>query len=524
LARGALVGALAALVASGVMLWAGRSWGGAIVAQLLSDRMTAIIPLKVFDRALSALESDAKPFTLAGLTIAQVALGALGGAAYARVARSGARARLAGGATLALVVWLLLNLVAAPLGNVGVFAKDLERGVGATQATFILAAVIFGALTALCLPLPAFALPHATDAGRRRLLTVGALGAPAFISTIYIGRYVQELRGRNARINDTVATTAPPAPATNAPASAPQPAPTGFAFAGMPPEVTPVDQFYIVSKNFVDPKVDAGSWMLEVSGLVNTPLRLSYTDLTNRPSTEFTSTLECISNEVGGHFMSNGVWQGFPLATLLDEAGLQDGVYDIELHGADGYVESIPLEKARDPQVMVVHTLDGQPLPDEHGKPARLIVPNIYGMKNVKWLTRIVAVKTDVIGYWEDRGWSDVATVQLMSRIDAPKSGTKAPVGQPLRVGGVAFAGQRGIAAVEVSLDGEKTWQMAELDDAPSPLTWRLWAYTFTPTQTGKLSVTVRATDRLGNLQDATERDTLPDGATGYHAISLKVV
>jgi hypothetical protein len=292
----------------------------------------------------------------------------------------------------------------------------------------------------------------------------------------------------------------------------------------MPPEVTPVDDFYIVSKNFVDPTVDTGGWSLEVSGLVNTPLNLSFTDLSARPSTEFTSTLECISNSVGGNYISTGVWQGFPLATLLNEAGLQDGIVDIELHAADGYVESIPLEKALEPDVMLVHTLDGAPLPDEHGKPARLIVPNIYGMKNVKWLTKIVAVNGDVQGYWQNRGWSDVATVNTMSRIDTPKSGAKVLVNQPIRIGGIAFAGFRGIANVDVSTDGGKTWNTAELAPEVSALTWRLWAFNYTPTATGKVSLAVRATDGTGAPQDNEKRPTLPDGATGYDTSSLKVV
>jgi DMSO/TMAO reductase YedYZ molybdopterin-dependent catalytic subunit len=292
----------------------------------------------------------------------------------------------------------------------------------------------------------------------------------------------------------------------------------------MPQEITPTDEFYVVSKNFQDPTVDSSEWTLEVSGIVGNPLSLSYTDLVLRESTEFVATLECISNPVGGKYISNATWRGFPLAELLREAGIGDGVVDIELHAADGYVESIPLAEALAEDTMVVHTMNGAPLTDEHGAPARLIVPGIFGMKNVKWLTGIVAVDEDVQGFWQERGWSDDATIVTMSKVSTPRGGANLPLGQPFKAGGVAFAGDRGIQKVEVSFNGGVTWQEADLSEPLSRNAWRLWSFEQTPKVTGIQWITVRATDGTGETQTAETRDTLPDGATGHHQIRMTVV
>jgi DMSO/TMAO reductase YedYZ molybdopterin-dependent catalytic subunit len=513
LLRGALVGAVAGLVASGVMLWAGSAWGGVILAQLLSDRMTDIVPTSLFGRALGELESNAKPLTLAGLTIAQVVGGAIIGAAYARFAGRDVGRRLAGGLALSVVVWASLAFVAAPLGEVGLLALDAPGDVWRTQATFVLAAVVFGVLVAAFVPWPVTwqegnAEP---DRQRRRLIQVagfGALALPALWSAGYVGREVQQLREKGVS----------PEPRARA-----EPGAGPFAFAGMPLEVTPTDEFYVVSKNFQDPTVDSSSWTLEIGGLVDTPLTLSYSDLMVRESVEFVSTLECISNTVGGKYISTATWLGFPLVDLLREAGLHDGIVDIELHAADGYVESIPLAEALAEDTMVVHTMNGEPLNDEHGAPARLIVPGIFGMKNVKWLTQVLAVDEDIKGYWQERGWSDPAPVVTMSKISTPRSGDEIPAGQPFKAGGVAFSGDRGIQRVEVSFDGGATWNDAQLSDPLSPLAWRLWSIEHTPAAPGLLWITVRATDGTGEVQTAEERMTLPDGATGHHSIRVTI-
>ena len=509
--QGALIGGLAALIASGIMLWTGRAWGGAILAQLMSERIIDLTPLSVFSRILAALESNAKPLTLLGLTLVQTFAGAGIGAFYARrVAGTDVLRRLTGGLVLSLLVWLFLSIVAAPLGSVGLFARDAQNA-GATQATFVLAALSFGAIVATFLPWPF--LRNATtapEASRRRLIQlagISVLALPALVATGYIGRYVQQLR-----------TTFSPELATVT-----EDGPGEFDFAGMPEEITPTDAFYVVSKNFVDPEVDSSGWALEVGGLVEQPFSLSYTDLIARDSVEFTATLECISNDVGGPYISNAVWRGFPLSELLNDAGLQDGIVDLEMHAADGYVESMPIEKALD-DVMLVHTMNGEPLTYGHGYPARLIVPGILGMKNVKWVTLLIAVNQDIQGYWQERGWSDIATMLTMSRIDTPKKGYKATLGETVQIGGVAFGGELGISRVEISLDDGATWHDARLSDPLSDLSWRLWSHDYLADQPGTRKMVIRATNGEGVLQEIAEQPPLPAGSTGYHRESFEVV
>ncbi len=291
---------------------------------------------------------------------------------------------------------------------------------------------------------------------------------------------------------------------------------------GLTPEITPAAQFYRVSKNLFDPVVEAADWRLQIDGLVERPYTLTYEQLRQLPAVERVVTLACISNEVGGDLISTARWRGVPLKTLVERAGLREGVVDIGLEAADDYTDSIPLAKALHPDTLVVWEMNGQPLPPEHGFPARLIVPGIYGMKNVKWLTRITAVAEDVLGFWERRGWSDQAVVKTMSRIDVPLAGSRLR-DETIVVAGIAFAGDRGIRRVEVSVDGGRTWTPAQLKRPLSPYSWVHWAVAWRPTAAGRYTLTVRAVDGRGEVQTAQRSPTAPDGASGWHTIEVRV-
>ncbi len=240
------------------------------------------------------------------------------------------------------------------------------------------------------------------------------------------------------------------------------------------------------------------------------------------PTQQQYESMECISNDVGGSYMSNALWEGVRLADLLQKAGVKPGATKIVLHAYDDYADSIHLSKALEPTTLVAVRMNGVTLPDGHGFPARVLVPGIYGMKHVKWLTGIEVVNYDFQGYWQQRGWSDPAPVLLTSRIDTPLDGSTAHAHRTTYVAGVAFSGNRGISEVDVSLDGGKNWQIATLKRPLSQLTWVLWEIAWTP-QPGNYTIVVRAVDMQGNVQDPRESSTLPDGATGYHSISVSV-
>ena len=290
-------------------------------------------------------------------------------------------------------------------------------------------------------------------------------------------------------------------------------------------EVTPNEEFYVISKNFIDPVIDSERWGLEITGLVERPHTLTYQELTALPSVERYVTLECISNEVGGDLISNALVarraaRGHP----RECARLKPGIVDVAFESEDGYSESIPVERAMRDEVMVVYEMNGEPLPESHGFPARLIVPGFFGLKSVKWLKKIEPVPIDYVGYWQQRGWTDDPVVKTMSRIDTPATKTVEPRG-PLQLGGVAFAGDRGISKVELSLDAGTTWvEVDETTEALSAYTWIIWKAQALPGSSRHAEVRVRATDGAGAVQTARRMATIPDGATGHHEILVELV
>ncbi|MBI4303327.1 MAG: sulfite oxidase, partial [Chloroflexi bacterium] len=302
---------------------------------------------------------------------------------------------------------------------------------------------------------------------------------------------------------------------------------------------------YIVSKNSLDPKVDIKYWRLEVDGLVENPLTFDYEQLKKLPAVAQYLTLECISNPVGGDQIGNALWKGVRMRDLLLQAGAKSSAIKVVLYGEDEYSDSIALSKAMEEGTLLAYEMNGETLTNGHGFPVRLLVPGIYGMKNVKWLTRIELVDYDYRGYWQERGWSDLAAIKTMSRIDVPagrESGlsflelmdlftTPEEEERELKIeqdsallGGIAFAGDRGISQVEVSTDDGQTWNKAQVKEALSPYTWVLWVYDWRPPGEGKLTIKVRAADSKGNLQPSEPADPLPDGASGYHSIVVRLV
>jgi DMSO/TMAO reductase YedYZ molybdopterin-dependent catalytic subunit len=281
------------------------------------------------------------------------------------------------------------------------------------------------------------------------------------------------------------------------------------------PVITSVADFYHVSKNISDPVVDGAAWSLKIEGLVGTPLSFTYDDIVARATTQNITTLACISNELNGDLAGTAEWTGLPLRSLLEEAAVDPAAVDIVFYAADGYDDSIPVAQAMHPTTLLVTGMNGETLPPDHGFPARLIVPPIYGMKNVKWVERIVAVDHDYQGYWQTRGWSDPAPYQIWGRIDTPGSGEVIAPG-PAVAAGVASAGDRGIFRVEISLDEGATWADAILEPSINPdFTWVRWLFPFEAVP-GNMSILLRATDGEGNVAPEERRPPLPDGATGW--------
>jgi len=307
------------------------------------------------------------------------------------------------------------------------------------------------------------------------------------------------------------------------PATVPSARAGDHAFAGLrglSPRLTPNGSFYVVNEELLYPDIDPATWGLRVEGAVDRPFTLRYRELRSMPAVEQIQTLECISNKVGGKLISTARWVGVPMRDLLDRAGVRPGALEVVSRSVDGYADSIPLEDATRPTTLIAIGMNGRVLPREHGFPARLLAPGYYGMKQPKWLGSIEVVDRPFQGYWEERGWIKRAVVKTMSRIDTPRDG--ATVGGVVTVAGVAFAGDRGISRVELSVDGGRSWDEAQLETELSPFAWRRWRYGFRPSGQGRQEILVRATDGTGATQTRAVTPPEYSGSTGFDEVIVE--
>ena len=288
-------------------------------------------------------------------------------------------------------------------------------------------------------------------------------------------------------------------------------------------EVTDNRVFYRVDINPIPPQLDFDTWTLNLHGKVNNAQTFDKNSLLQLATVDEYGTLECVSNSIypPAGLISNAKWTGVPLAALLKQAGLLADSKYVVFRCADGYTVGVPIERALESGGLLAYKMNDVTLPDEHGFPLRAIVPGIYGMMNAKWITEIEVTDQVYLGYWQQRGWSNDARIKTTSIIYYPTGSVQANTSTP--IAGVAFAGDRGISKVEVSVDGGNTWNEAALKPPRSPYSWVLWAYEWTPTAAGTASIIVRATDGQGQLQDPTVVQPFPDGASGYSTTQITV-
>ncbi len=290
---------------------------------------------------------------------------------------------------------------------------------------------------------------------------------------------------------------------------------------GVTAPITPNSEHYVVTQNPIDPTPDIDVWRLEVTGMVNNPGTYTYEELQKLPSTSRAITLECIANGPGGRLISTAIWHGATLRTLLEKHGgaLASARY-VAFYSVDGYTVSLPLDEVLGVDALLAWQMNGVALPNRHGFPLRVLVPGRYGEENPKWLTRVELTDHFVSGLYSDQGWYN-GPLHTTSRIDRPR-GRLAP-GRTVEVGGIAFAGARGIQKVEVSVDNGTTWNQALLEPPLSQDCWVLWSWLWTPRQPGTYTLVVRATDGTGEVQTSVKQGTVPNGGTGYHEVTVQV-
>ncbi|HKP44789.1 molybdopterin-dependent oxidoreductase [Mycobacterium sp.] len=355
------------------------------------------------------------------------------------------------------------------------------------------------------------------DRGRRlSLVTLGFLGAgvASGVGGVVLSRLLSSVSGdRDAFALPRVGVAAPPVPPTVQP--------KGVA---LPSFVTSNADFYRIDTALTVPQLSRSDWQLKIHGMVDHEITYRFEDLQRFDAVEKVVTLTCVSNPVGGDLISNAVWTGYRMRDLLAEAGVHPDADMVLSMSIDGFTAGTPVDALTDGRdALLAIGMNGEPLPTAHGYPARLVVPGLYGyVSATKWVVDLELTRFDrAEAYWTRLGWSPRGPIKTESRIDVPRSGQDIARG-PVTFGGVAWAQNRGVRAVEVRID-DGDWQPAALGTSYSNDTWRLWSFDWQATQPGPHTITVRATDNTGAVQTSDQADPVPDGATGWHTVSFAV-
>jgi len=541
-----LIGALASVIVMGIFRFA---WGTTSLPELVGERILPLLPVDTFIKLLVTFQPHSKTSPLGLSLLGMIAVGALIGPIFHRIARMGdespsrwpnrralivAASFVAAMELLSLILfWPVLgeSLVGDPIGRArfiaavaNLFTFVAFMGVLALADTWLrynwlAARMATAATTTNAADAPRISASDATLADAPNAAT-HATPNPAPLTVTELTR--RQVIGKSGA---TVLALAGGVIATEALLGM-WFTRSNLAYEGniTPPQfrmpITPIENFYVVSKNALDPIVLADQWQLELRGLIKNEHTWNYQELLKLPSETRAITMECISNGVGERLMSTGEWTGIQLGTLLDRQGgvTASGKY-VVFTCVDGFTSSLPLADLIEARAMLAWGVNGQMLPPKHGFPLRLMVPGRYGEQSAKWLTRIDIVDKPFKGFYQSQGWSD-AQLATTSRIDLP--GGQVPLG-PVTVLGIAFAGIRGVKGVEVSADAGTTWQSATLMPPLSDQTWVYWQWQWQPAAKGTYTLMVRATDGTGALQIQTPRGVVPAGATGWEKVKVRV-
>jgi DMSO/TMAO reductase YedYZ molybdopterin-dependent catalytic subunit len=503
--RAALAGALAALAGLVAAEVVGLVLPGhPSPVTFVADRVIAAMPDGPREALIGAVGTSDKPLLVAGIVLAVVGGGALVGLAAARRGSAAPVLFVVGGVVAFLVAWNGTTADAPGLALV-------------VAAGVTVALLVWNRLT------PATALaPDGTVTGplveRRTVLrAAGVVGAAAVVG---LGVVALTRRASTATV-DAVRTALriprPTDPAPTLPAGVTPDVP------GIAPAITPNADFYQIDVALSAPVIDVAGWSLSVTGLVDSPLTLSFDQLLALPSIERRIALTCVSNEVGGDLVGTALWQGVRLTDVLAKVGVQDGADLVLGVSVDGFTAGFPrsiLSDGRD--AMIAYAMNGEPLPVRHGFPVRLVVPGLYGyVSATKWLReiRITTLAADV-PFWLQRGWAEDGSIEAASRIDVPRTGTRI-AGGTVAVGGRAWHQHTGVGSVDVSVD-DGPWQAATLAAPIGTDAWRLWSWQWQATA-GTHQLRVRMTDLDGTPQDPGVRPVFPGAASGLHTITVDV-
>jgi DMSO/TMAO reductase YedYZ molybdopterin-dependent catalytic subunit len=396
------------------------------------------------------------------------------------------------------------------LGFIAVLSRpDLgQLGIAAPAVSMVVGLVVFSWLHGK-------AWPVEQDRESRRSFLRASVGT---VVAAGVAGVIGQLTGNRVDVEESRAEVGKLVPASPAPKL---PEGADFAGSGSARFITANRDFYRIDTALTVPRVSAQDWRLRIHGLVDKTTEFTFNDIRDRALIERPVTLACVSNEVGGGLISNANWIGVPLRDLLREAGVKPGADQLFSTSVDGFTAGTPVDALLDPDrgAMLAIGMNGEPLPQEHGFPARMVVPGLYGyVSATKWVVDMeVTTFADKQGYWIPRGWSAKGPIKTQSRIDNPQDGGSVRAGR-VTIAGTAWAQTIGIRAVEVRVDDD--WHQAELSTEVDLNTWRMWRVTV-PMKSGSHRISVRATDNTGYTQTDALADPAPNGATGWHTIDI---
>ncbi|MFM2072668.1 MAG: hypothetical protein RLZZ623_2932 [Actinomycetota bacterium] len=423
----------------------------------------------------------------------------------------------------------------AAFGLIGAYvAVNRPDGSARSAIPALVGAVIGGALIwwlerAVAAGDPARETPSPSKApagwDRRRFMVTTMTATGAAVVAAGVARRLEDRRIERIRdaAPDVLPTVTENTSDSGAAMSAAPDIPADATLSDVTPFITPNGDFYLIDTALSVPRIRLDKWKMTIGGMVDTPLSLSYDDLLARPQVQRVITIACVSNEVGGNLIGTAVWQGVLLSDLLEEAGVSPDAQQVFGTSVDGWTCGFPVEATRDGRdALIAIGMNGKPLPLQHGFPARVIVPGLYGyVSATKWLSSLDLTRwDDAVGYWVPRGWSRDAPIKTESRIDVPRRDDAVQVG-PTPIAGIAWAQHRGIAKVEVRID-DGPWAEAKLGTDVTVDAWRQWLYEWDATA-GEHTIQVRATDNTGETQTEEVARPDPDGATGWHTRTVRV-
>ena len=492
-----------------------------------------ITPGNVVATSINTLGPLQKPLLLGGITLGAIALGGF----LATRSRNSIAPILAGFAIFGVFGGWATGRGELSSAGLSFVAAIIAAAIGAAVAVSLLRlASAPGEAVDADTIVPGTQLSQAT--GRRHVLAFGgaAVGAVALTGVGRIGRTSAAELARDSIITE----------AGGAAQAVPFNLPVGDFddIAGLATRVTqisPVDDFYLIDTALTKPQVDPSTWSLTIDGeYVDNPISYTYEELLARDQTVREVTLSCVSNPVGGELVDNAIWTGIPVTELLEEAGVQDPTNDQHQffsRSVDGFTCGFPLPLAYDGRTaMLALQMNGEPLPIDHGFPARLVIAGLYGyVSATKWIERIsITDWIGVDGFWMPRGWSKEGPVKTQSRIDVPVSGATVNSGGTTTIGGVAWSPTIGIERVEIAIEdadvvranqtfSDDEWVPVELANAESDETWVQWRHEWEATP-GEWVMRVRATDKTGFTQSPFVVTPAPNGAEGYHTTVVRAI